>query len=168
MKYLNIIRHGESETPSGVQNDFLRSLSEKGKNDLEAIDSYLMQYNFHKHKIICSTSTRTRETLDCIKSSLNPESKIIYSHDSYLGTFKKLLKEIVVEAKNTSMLTIIGHNPGVSDLLSYLVGNYDIRDMGTSTVARLKFNNQSMDKSYESSAKIDFYVQSKNNMIIDL
>ena len=99
---------------------------------------------------------------------MNPESKVIYSQDAYLGTFKKLLKEITLEAKNTRTITLIGHNPGLSDLLSYLIGNYDTRDMGTTSIASLSFYNQGQNITYEGTAKLDFFVQSKNNIIIDL
>lgn len=166
MKFLNIIRHSESETNS--KDDFLRTLNDEGIKDAINLDNYLIQHNFKKHKIICSTSKRTRETLGYLQNSLNPESKVIFSQDAYLGTFKKLLKEITLEAKNTRTITLIGHNPGLSDLLSYLIGNYDMRDMGTTSIASLSFYNQGQDITYEGTAKLDFFVQSKNNIIIDL
>lgn len=166
MKFLNIVRHSESEI--NTKDDFLRTLNNQGIKDAINLDNYLIQYNFKKHKIICSTSKRTKETLGYLQNSLNPESKVIYSQDAYLGTFKKLLKQVTLEAKNTRMITLIGHNPGLSDLLSYLIGDYDINDLGTTSIASLSFNNQGENIIYEGTAELDFFVQSKNNIIIDL
>ena len=111
---------------------------------------------------------RQKETLSFLKNSLNPDSKIIYSFDLYLATFKKLLNIVESESKNTNMITLIGHNPGLSDLLSYLVGNYDINDMGTSSFVSLTFDKSKKADSYEGSAKIESFIQSKNDSIINL
>tara|TARA_B000000437_G_C11553317_1_gene268148 strand:+ start:22 stop:528 length:507 start_codon:yes stop_codon:yes gene_type:complete len=168
MKILNLIRHGEAEDVLNTKNDFLRNLSIHGISDLTLLDNYLLQFNFKNHKIICSTSIRTKETLSFLKNSLNPDSKIIYSFDLYLATFKKLLNIVESESKNTNMITLIGHNPGLSDLLSYLVGNYDINDMGTSSFVSLTFDKSKKADSYEGSAKIESFIQSKNDSIINL
>ena len=168
MKFLNIIRHAKAEQVLAEKKDFLRCLSKRGINDIKNLDNYLLQFNFKNHKIICSTSIRTKETLSFLKNSLNPDSKIIYSFDLYLATFKKLLNIIESESKNTNMITLIGHNPGLSDLLSYLVGNYDINDMGTSSFVSLTFDKSKKADSYEGSAKIESFIQSKNDSIINL
>ena len=168
MKYLNIIRHGESESPITPKNDFLRDLNDLGQYDLQNLNDYLIDQDFNKHKIICSTSTRTKQTLILLKSSLNPESKIIYSQEFYLATFKKLIDIIDSEAKNTNMITIIGHNPGLSDLLSFTTGNYDLNDLPTSSIAQIEFYNRNIECSYESSAKLNFFYTSKNSEIINL
>ena len=167
MKYLNIIRHADAEAQSLVKKDFFRNLTDTGEKDLKVLDEHLIQYDFKKHKIICSASLRTKQTLNSLKMSLNPESKVFYSNDIYLGTFKTLLSYILLEENNAHMLTIIAHNPGVSDLLSYVTGEYETRDMGTSAVASVIIDSKKA-ATLEGSGKLQFYVQSKNNIIIDL
>ena len=56
MKFLNIIRHAKAEQVLAEKKDFLRCLSKRGINDIKNLDNYLLQFNFKKHKIICSTS----------------------------------------------------------------------------------------------------------------
>ena len=166
MKILNLIRHAEAETGLSSKEDFFRSLTDSGIDDIKSLDNYLVHDNFSRHKIICSTSVRTRETLENLKKSLNPDSSVIYSPDLYLGTFKKLLNTVNLESQNTRMITLIGHNPGLSDLISYLVGDYEINDMGTSSFISLSFDKTIKSSSYEGSAKIERFIQSKNNSII--
>jgi phosphohistidine phosphatase len=168
MKILNLIRHAEAETGLSSKEDFFRSLTDSGIDDIKSLDNYLVHDNFSRHKIICSTSVRTRETLENLKKSLNPDSSVIYSPDLYLGTFKKLLNTVNLESQNTRMITLIGHNPGLSDLISYLVGDYEINDMGTSSFISLSFDKTIKSSSYEGSAKIERFIQSKNNSIINL
>jgi len=167
MKILNIIRHAKSIQNNSIKNDIYRTITKIGKIDADFLNRYLVQYNFKKHKILCSTSLRTKQTLECFKYSLNNESKIVYYQDLYLANFKEIIKTISLESK-TSMLTIVGHNPGVSDLLSYLSGNFSLDDMPTSSMAQLEFSKRNKTGLHESSAKINFYIQSKDNSIINL
>ena len=85
-----------------------------------------------------------------------------------MATFRKLIDIIDSEAKNSNMITIIGHNPGLSDLLSFTTGNYDLNDMPTSSIAQIEFYNRNIEGSYESSAKLNFFYTSKNSEIINL
>ena len=167
MKILNIIRHAKSAKDDSSKDDIRRPITKIGKANADFLNNYLVRYNFKKHKILCSTSLRTRQTLQCLSRSLNNESEIIYSYDLYLANFKKVIKEIFPESK-TNTITIIGHNPGVSDLLSYLSGNFYLHDMPTSSIAQLEFLRKDRQDLHESSAKINFYIQSEDNSIINL
>ena len=73
MKILNIIRHAKSIQNSSIKNDIYRTITKIGKIDADFLNRYLVQYNFNKHKILCSTSLRTKQTLECFKYSLNNE-----------------------------------------------------------------------------------------------
>ena len=64
------------------------------------------------------------------------------------------------------MITIIGHNPGLSDILSFFTGKYDIPDLPTSSVAQIIFNDTK--KINEGDGTLKFLIQSKNNEIISL
>jgi phosphohistidine phosphatase SixA len=61
------------------------------------------------------------------------------------------------------MITIIGHNPGISDLVSFYSGNYEVPDLSTSSVAQIYFDNER--KIGEGEGSIKFIVQSSNDNI---
>ena len=168
MKTLNLIRHGEAEDTFNIKNDFLRNLSINGISDLTLLDEYLLQFNFKKHKILCSSSNRTKETFNLLNESLNPASNIVFTSDLYLATFKSLLQIINIESTNSNMLTLIGHNPGLSDLLSYITNDYDIQDIGTSTFISFSFSKKINDEVIEGAGKVEHFIQSKNSKIINL
>ena len=64
------------------------------------------------------------------------------------------------------MITIIGHNPGLSDILSFFIDKYDIPDLKTSSIAQIIFNDTN--KINEGDGTLKFVIQSKNNEIISL
>ena len=66
------------------------------------------------------------------------------------------------------MVTIVGHNPGLSDLLVFFSGRFGLQDMPTSSIAQLEFTEKRRKNLSESSAKINFFVQSKDRTIINL
>ena len=82
MKFLNLIRHGNSESDF-LKNDFDRELDQVGHNNCKNLDSFLYRYSFKKHKILCSSSKRTSQTLESLRFSLNENSKIIYDENIY-------------------------------------------------------------------------------------
>ena len=139
MKFLNIIRHGEAEN-SLIKNDFDRELSLKGHEDLKELNKFLFQFVLKKHKIICSTSKRTIQTYENIKYSLNEDSNLLLTDDLYLANLKTIYN-VLLEEKKSRMITIIGHNPGVSDLVSFFTNNYEIPDLNTSSIAQIYFDN---------------------------
>ncbi len=161
MKFLNIIRHGEAENTL-MKNDFDRELTSNGHEDLKGLNKFLFQFLFKKHKILCSSAKRTIQTYDNLKYSLNEDSKLILTDDLYLANLKTI-NSLLLEQNKSRMITIIGHNPGVSDLISFFTGNYEIPDLDTSSVAQLYFDNER--KIGEGEGSIKFIIQSSNNNI---
>tara|TARA_B100000161_G_scaffold210099_1_gene154928 strand:- start:903 stop:1400 length:498 start_codon:yes stop_codon:yes gene_type:complete len=164
MRFLNIIRHAKAENDY-TKNDFERELAERGQEDSKFLDSFLFRYSFKKHKILCSTSIRTLQTYQNLKFSLNEKSRIIFTDDLYLANARTIYELIIKESKSY-MITIIGHNPGLSDILSFFTGKYDIPDLKTSSVAQIIFNDTK--KINEGDGTLKFLIQSKNNEIISL
>ena len=160
MKFLNIIRHGEAENTL-IKNDFERELSSKGHEDLKELNKFLFQFLFKKHKILCSSAKRTIQTYENLKYSLNEDSKLISTDDLYLANLKTI--NSLLEQNKSRMITIIGHNPGISDLVSFFTGNYEVPDLGTSSVAQICFDNER--KVGEGEGSLKFIVQSSDNNV---
>jgi phosphohistidine phosphatase SixA len=102
-------------------------LSKKGITQTLNLGVYLKS-KIDTVEIWCSDAIRTRETLDSISKAC-AYSQPKYLIDIYLCTKNDLLHHIWKRKSNDDLL-IIGHNFGISDLLSYFV-NYSI-EMSTS------------------------------------
>lgn len=82
--------------------------------------------------------------------------------DLYLANLKTIYN-VLLEQKKSRMITIIGHNPGVSDLVSFFTSNYEIPDLNTSSIAQIYFDNEK--KIGEGEGSIKFIVQASNKSI---
>ena len=117
---LHLVRHGNAEKESRSGHDFDRSLSKKGVNQTLNLGLYLNP-KIDDCEVWCSGAVRTRETLKSISKAC-PLHQPRYLRDLYLCSKQALLHHIWKREYNKDLL-IVGHNFGVSDLLSYFVSD---------------------------------------------
>lgn len=123
---LHLIRHGKTEVQRSGQQDFDRELLPRGRVQSEAIATVikvpegLISY--------CSGAVRTRQTFETIASAINlPEAQ--YLDELYLCQKETYLRIIWNEQSGNELL-FVGHNFGISDLLTYFTGERYIMRTG--------------------------------------
>lgn len=118
---LFILRHAKSDWNSAVDQDRERPLNKRGRKDAPRIGAWMREHYLYPGWVYCSTAVRARETLMAIVQELQlPAERISYTDELYLAGLPVLLSvlsEIPVE-QNSVML--VGHNPGLDDLVRYL------------------------------------------------
>lgn len=128
-----LVRHAKTERQSESGRDFDRSLTPRGKRQAEALAVHLEKEKIVVGKVLCSTAIRTRETLTLMRTFAPVE----FVQDLYLGTQQDMLRTINAQSSNDDLM-LIGHNDGISDLASYLSGQFI--HMQTGMLAILAFN----------------------------
>lgn len=120
MKRLIVVRHAKSDWQAGVS-DFDRPLNKRGNRVAPKMTSVLQEMQGVPDAVICSPANRTRQTASLLLNGIvNPE-KIIFKESIYEAGFYDLLTLINNDTEdNVDTLMLIGHNPGVSDLVEYL------------------------------------------------
>lgn len=116
---LVFLRHGEAENMTSP--DLKRCLTEKGKQQAQHVGKYLVN-TLPSIPVICSYARRTRETLEMLSSSWSPES-IEYTQELYGARYFDVIDHLINNMKCSEAL-IIGHNPGMSEIVSYFTGEY--------------------------------------------
>lgn len=125
-KTIILIRHGIAEGKFWPKQDYDRELveegrcgllenAEKNKDDLQKIEC-----------IYCSGSVRTRQTLDVIMPYLNREWYDVIFDDCIFekeGDRRDIVNLIASTKDNTACIALIGHNPTISELYTYLMPN---------------------------------------------
>lgn len=157
MLTLHLIRHAKTHQISPTGNDFDRELMEKGIAQANVIGNYLQTHHIQLGKILCSSAKRTGQTLSIINHQTASLDEIHYSKEYYLCDHRKLLLELAKE--HAPIITLIGHNGGISELAQYLTGEYiDLRTCGMITIT-LPFT--SWDMLSESTGSIYFQYRPK-------
>ncbi|MFB0972780.1 MAG: histidine phosphatase family protein [Tissierellia bacterium] len=135
MKTLYLLRHAKSSWDDSRVSDFDRPLNNRGRREAEKIAEYMKENKYIPEYIICSTAKRTRETLDLILNIIKFGGEVIYLDNLYLASSSGIEREI--DSIRAESLLVVGHNPGIEDYLSNLVGEELI--MKTSHLAVIDF-----------------------------
>lgn len=126
MLHLHILRHAKTESQNPSIKDFDRKLVTKGENQAKEIASFF-DANLPTCKTFCSTARRTRQTAKLIQDSFpsltEKLGKIDFVDALYLASKDQLFQFLTNKSEAQNIL-IIGHNEGISDLVSYLTGEF--------------------------------------------
>lgn len=123
------MRHAKSDYPPGIT-DHDRPLAPRGIRQAGLAGDWLRAHAPTIDYVLCSTATRTRETL------LNTRigAPVRYSERLYATTPGTMIDEINTVDDNVSTLLVVGHEPTVSTLALGLGG---AEDANTSAAERI-------------------------------
>ena len=157
---LYLLRHAKSSWES-YEDDHDRVLSERGRNDASTLGKYFHKNKINFENILCSSSQRTRETISII-NKVSPHSidEINYLDCLYHASSNKM-KEIIQNHTDKSLL-IVGHNPGISELISDLLKS-NLIDYPTCVFAQFKLTSQDL-----ANAEAQMIIRPKNKKIMTL
>lgn len=117
---LFILRHSKSDWDSNGS-DHARTLNKRGSENARQIAQWMKDKYLYPGLILCSTAARARQTLAPIIETLAiPENKITYTDKLYLAELKALLKILADIDPAQSSVMIVGHNPGLAELVTWL------------------------------------------------
>ncbi len=162
MKYLFIIRHGKAAFGEPQFDDFDRPLTSFGRQTVGDLSSQSVVLGLTPDVVLCSTTRRTRETLAGLQDVLPSHCKIVFDDDLYLASRPLLVTKIQETEDEYSALMLVGHNPGLEQLLSWLIGDDTdsslIKFLPPCGFVKLAFNVNSWDRIKQGSALLKNYV----------
>lgn len=120
MLRLIIMRHGEAESEVG-SSDHRRRLTPRGQQDARAVGRSLVAAGWVPEAGFVSDARRALETQAWVAESL-PGVAWTQNGRLYLCPHQAVLDQLREAAGDRSTLMVIGHNPGLSDLVVVLTG----------------------------------------------
>lgn len=140
MKNLYILRHAKTNPVSTSGKDFDRELLPKGLQQLAELNKFFETYEFVRPvDTYVSSSKRTRQTFDAIKAVMTKTGKLqgaAFSENWYLADVKSLLSGLW-NTNSREDVMLVGHNDGLSDMVSYFLEEDVI--LGTCEFVHLRF-----------------------------
>lgn len=122
MKELFIIRHAKTERIQPNQKDFDRQLTERGLRQCADLAKYLKSAWRPVDTILISDAKRTRMTYTSLHEVCTG-SVVEFFDDLYLAPAQEIMSVIAARAANANAVLIIGHNDGISELVSYFLND---------------------------------------------
>ncbi len=122
MLRLYLLRHAKSSWSDPSLHDFDRPLNKRGAKDAPKMGKLMQQRGYHPDRILCSTSCRTKQTLNGIMAGFEGETSLCLLDTLYEGNAPDYLIELRKHAKDSRNLMVIGHNTGIQDIALKLTG----------------------------------------------
>lgn len=121
LRELLLLRHAKSDHSDPTLADFDRPLSERGRDDAHKIGQWIEQQHLHPDLIVTSPSKRTLQTLRRARSHFDHDNQIncMDVMDVYESSHETLLS-VLAQTPNAKRTLLVGHNPGLESLLTYL------------------------------------------------
>jgi phosphohistidine phosphatase len=121
MKRLTLLRHAKSGDDGTVARDFDRPLNAKGRRAARAIGRYMRDRALRFDTVIASPATRVAETLQEVEALYGSGLAAHWNKTLYLATPDELLDAVHAAPAEAESLLLVGHNPGLEQLVLRLV-----------------------------------------------
>lgn len=125
MLKLYLLRHAKSSWDDMNQADFDRPLNKRGRQAAPVMGSVLKKKGIKPDLILCSPARRTRETLDLVVDAARLKSPVSFEEHIYEASLGELRRLLRGQKEDRQSILLIGHNPGMANLLSDLTGEYE-------------------------------------------
>ncbi len=141
---LLILRHAKSDWSAGDAGDFKRPLAKQGKKDAPRVGAWLYREGLVPNLVISSPAQRARQTAEKVCKSMDYKKKKIQWHDEVYGADTRDLLRLLGHCPPAARIVLlVGHNPGLEELVLYLAGDEldrqaDGKLLPTATLVRLE------------------------------
>ena len=129
MRTLYILRHAKSDWGDASLRDFDRPLNDRGWKAAKAIGREMRDRDLIPDLVLLSPSARTTETLARVEEGFGASFEKVEERTIYLAETETLLALVTSAPSKSDRLMIVGHNPGMHELVLALAkGPQDLRD----------------------------------------
>ena len=159
MKALLLLRHAKSSWKNPGLEDFERPLSDRGRKAAELIAGFIAKQNVAIDLVITSPAVRARQTIELVLQSARRSTELRFDQRVYEASPERLLEIVSQIEDQRKAVLVVGHNPGLEELLSLLVGQEE--HMPTSSLAKLSLSVKKWDRVAGEKAVLDWFVKAK-------
>ena len=121
MKRLILLRHAKSDWDDPVKRDFDRPLNKRGEKAARLMGEYAKARKMTFDYVIASPAVPVGDTLDMFFETYGASVETQWDRRIYLASSATLLDVVHDLPETTSEVLMIGHNPGLEDLILDLV-----------------------------------------------
>jgi phosphohistidine phosphatase len=135
MKTLLILRHAKSSWKNSELADHDRPLNKRGKRDAPRMGELLVREGLIPDLIVSSSAKRAKKTTELLAEESGYEGEIIFERDLYAAWPEAYIETLNVIPDEFETVMVVGHNPGLEDLLEILTG--EVERMPTAALANV-------------------------------
>ena len=159
MKRLLLLRHAKSSWGDPALADFDRPLNKRGLHAAPLVGRHMRHRKVRPDLILCSPAERARRTAALVAEAAGLEAPLRYDERIYEATAADLSSVISGAGEGTRELLLVGHNPGLEELLELLTG--ESRRMPTAALACIALDVETWDQLGPSAGRLEWHVKPK-------
>jgi phosphohistidine phosphatase len=136
MKTLILMRHAKSSWAEAGISDHDRPLNDRGKMDAPRAGEFLIERQAKPDLVLSSTAKRARKTARRVCESAGLDCEPQLADELYLAVPDEIVARLQELPDSVECVLLVGHNPGLSDLLAEWTGTQqDLPTAGTALLS---------------------------------
>jgi len=133
---LLLVRHAKAESGSSAERDFARKLTAEGRAAAKELGDFLTGQQISGCRVVASSAPRAWETAVLMAEALGlPEESILPERRIYEASRSELVAVMHELPEAWERVILVGHNPGLSHLATWLVGESSELELPTAGLA---------------------------------
>jgi phosphohistidine phosphatase len=153
------MRHAKSSWGDGSLADFDRPLNERGLKTAPLVGRFMRKQKLRPGLVVCSPAERARQTATLVAEAAGLLAPLRFDERIYEATSARLVEVVSQVEEGVEELLLVGHNPGLEELLERLTG--ESRRMPTATLARVALDVEKWSKVREGAGRVESFVVPK-------
>ncbi|HEY8412791.1 MAG TPA: histidine phosphatase family protein [Pyrinomonadaceae bacterium] len=157
MKTLFLLRHAKSSRKDQSLPDFERPLNGRGKQAAEKIGRYLKRELIVPELVLSSPAARARETIERVAKAAKWSVEVRFDQRIYEAGGLRLLEVISQIENERKAVLLVGHNPGIEELLMLLAG--ESKKVPTGALMKLELKSSKWTTAADKRAKLAWLIK---------
>ena len=133
MKTLYLLRHAQASWNDPGLQDFDRPLDGRGRMAAPLVGLFIRKRRLRVDLLLSSPAARARQTAALVKEAAGLSADLRYDERIYEADAVALLGVVAQAAGPADALMLVGHNPGMEEILRLLTG--EVRHFQTAALA---------------------------------
>ena len=125
MKHLLLLRHAKSSWADGAVTDHDRPLNKRGLAAAPRMGGLLAEQDLVPQAIVSSTACRAVSTAERAAEAAGYDGPITTEAALYHASPEAILRVLASTPDACERLLLVGHNPGLEELVLHLTGAYE-------------------------------------------
>jgi len=135
MKTLLVLRHAKSSWSDPALDDHERPLNTRGRRDAPRMGELVREHGLIPDVVISSDAVRARLTAEAVVDAARYAGEILLDPRLYMAGPADILSLLRTVGKKAETVMIVGHNPGLEELVAQLTGAW--QDLPTAALAQI-------------------------------
>lgn len=160
------MRHAKSSWNDPALRDFDRPLNERGEKAAPLVGEWMRKQKLQPDSVISSPAERARRTIVLVMEAAKFElglykfeAEVRYDERLYGASAAQLLEVIRQIEPNINRVLLVGHNPGLEDLIETLTG--EAEHMPTAALACVNLNVEKWDGVDQGGGSLEWLMKPK-------